>query len=77
MLITLSHRPPQLFRPDQDPAETVDRFDIDRTRTTELFQMLGEWESTLATVPLWGSSPYWIGQSGKQYDEWVVRPEPE
>ncbi len=76
-LITLSHRPPQLFRPDQDPAETVDRFDIDRTRTTELFQMLSEWESTLATVPLWGSSPYWIGQSGKQYDEWVVRPEPE
>jgi arylsulfatase B len=76
-LITLAHRPPQLFRPAQDLGETVDRMDLDRTRAAELFQILGEWESTLATVPLWGSSPYWSSQSAKEYDGWEVRPEPE
>lgn len=76
-LITPSHRPPQLFRPAEDLAEIVDRFDSDRTRASELFTMLGQWESTLATVPLWGSSPYWSGQSAKEYDGWDARPEPE
>ena len=75
-LITLSHRSPQLFRPAEDLAEEKDRFDTDRTRSDELFQMLGGWESTLATVPLWGSSPYWIGQSAQHYDTWNAQREP-
>ena len=31
-LITLSHRPAQLFQPQQDLGERVDRLDIDSTR---------------------------------------------
>ena len=76
-LITLSHRPPQVFQVDNDPAEAVDRFRTDPARTFELFQMLGQWEATLATVPLWGSSPFWTSQSAQHYDTWSVRPEPE
>jgi arylsulfatase A-like enzyme len=76
-LITLSHRPPQVFRPAADLGETTDRFDTDRTRADELFRMLGQWESTLSTVPLWGSSPYWISQSADHYDSWGVREEPK
>ena len=76
-LITLSHRSAQMFQPADDPAETVDRIDADRTRAAELFQTLGQWESSLATVPLWGSSPFWVGQSAKHYDTWHVRPEPK
>lgn len=74
-LITLSHRPPQLFSPATDQGETIDRFDTDRPRATQLFQMLGEWESLLPTVPLWGSSPYWSSQSARHYDDWGVREE--
>jgi arylsulfatase A-like enzyme len=76
-LITLSHRRAQMFQPAADLAESVDRFNTDPTRADELFQVLGRWESSLATVPLWGSSPYWIGQSAKHYDTWPVRPEPQ
>jgi len=76
-LIRLSHRPPQMFHPAMDAGETVDRFDAERTRVKELFQLLGEWEATLPTVPLWGSSPFWSGQSAANYDSWPVRPEPE
>ncbi len=76
-LIRLSHRAPQMFRPDEDVAEAIDRIDTDRTRADEMFQMLGKWESTLATVPLWGSSPYWIGHSAKLYEEFLPRPEPK
>ncbi|MCP4171621.1 MAG: sulfatase-like hydrolase/transferase [Fuerstiella sp.] len=76
-LIRLSHRPAQMFRPDVDQAESVDRMATDPVRAAELFQMLGRWEASLTTVPLWGSSPYWTGQSAKHYDMWPVRPEPE
>lgn len=76
-LITLSHRPPQMFIPGIDPAEATDRFDTNRDRATELFRILGEWESLLPTVPLWGSSPYWSSQSAKHYDDWGVREEPK
>jgi arylsulfatase A-like enzyme len=75
-LIRLSHRPAQMFQPGADQAEAEDRMDSDPQRAVELFQMLGRWESSLATVPLWGSSPFWIGQSAKHYDTWPVRPEP-
>lgn len=74
-LISLSHRPAQLFSPSVDAGETTDRFDTDRERATELYQILGEWESVLPTVPLWGSSPYWSSQSAKHYDQWGVRKE--
>ena len=76
-LIKLSHKPPQLFRPELDLSEATDRFDSDRTRAEELFQMLGEWESSLATAPLWDSSPYWIRESAKQYDGYPAKPEPK
>ena len=76
-LITLAHRPPQMFHPAMDSGETQDRFDAERSRVSELFQLLGEWESTLPTVPLWGSSPFWTGQSAGHYDSWPVRPEPQ
>lgn len=76
-LIRLSHRPAQLFRPGKDSAEARDLIDADRNRAIELFQALGQWESTLTTVPLWGSSPYWIGQSANHYDTRGVRPEPQ
>jgi arylsulfatase B len=76
-LIVLSHRPAQMFRPAVDSGEAVDQFETDRTRAKELFEILGQWESTLATVPLWGSSPFWSSQSAKHYDMWSTRPEPE
>ena len=75
-LVVLSHRPAQMFRLSDDIAESVDRFDTHRSRANELFKMLGEWESTLAAVPLWGSSPFWASQSAKHYDGWPVGPEP-
>ena len=75
-LIVPSHRPPQFFLPAKDPGETTDLFDKQRSTITEIFQTLGEWESMLPTVPLWGSSPFWSGQSAKGYDNYPVRPEP-
>ncbi len=76
-LITLSHRPAQLFQVTSDLAEADDRFDADRSRAEQLYQMLGEWEASLATVPLWGSSPTWNADSAKNYDNWGVKPEPQ
>ncbi|MFT4588086.1 MAG: arylsulfatase A-like enzyme [Candidatus Binatia bacterium] len=75
-LIRLSHRPAQLFQPGTDLAEARDLADDDADKFRDLFRQLGEWEAGLPTVPLWGSSPYWIGQSAKHYDEWLPRPEP-
>lgn len=74
-LITLSHRMPQLFRPASDLAEANDLINDDAALTSRLFEKLGLWEASLPTVPLWGSSPYWMGQSAKHYDTWGVRPE--
>ncbi|MDB4477093.1 sulfatase-like hydrolase/transferase [Rhodopirellula sp.] len=76
-MISLSHRAPQVFRPTEDAGERDDRFDSDRTRADELFQLLGKWQASLATVPLWGSSPYWSSQSAKQHDNYPPRAEPE
>ena len=76
-LVRLSHRAPQLFAPGEDVAEQQDRFTQEPDRVAELFEQLGEWESLLPTMPLWGSSPYWNGQSAKGYDEYRARPEPE
>jgi arylsulfatase B len=76
-LIRLSHRPAQMFRPASDPAEISDLAPSGGDRFLELFQQLGDWEATLPTVPLWGSSPMWSGESAKNYDTWQPRPEPE
>ncbi len=75
-LIRLSHRAAQLFQPASDLAEQKDLAVADKERLVQLFQELGEWESMLPTVPLWGSSPFWRGQSAKIYDTWQPRPEP-
>jgi arylsulfatase B len=66
-----------MFRPASDVGEDQDLAATETERFHELFKQLGQWESTLPTVPLWGSSPYWIGQSAKQYDELDTRAEPE
>lgn len=76
-LIRLSHRPPQLFRPADDIAEANDLSATETGRLESLFRQLGEWEASLPTVPLWGSSPYWISQSAKNYDEMPPRQEPQ
>jgi len=75
-LIRLSHRPAQWFRPATDAGETDDLAPGAGERLDELFRRLAAWEATLPTVPLWGSSPYWRGQSASQYDEWPPREEP-
>ncbi|MEC9091704.1 MAG: sulfatase-like hydrolase/transferase [Planctomycetota bacterium] len=76
-LISLAHRLPQLFHPGQDPGETNDLILKQRSKANELFERLGDWESMLPTVPLWGSSPFWSGQSAKGYDAFPVRGEPQ
>ena len=75
-LIRLSHRPAQLFQPAKDVGEQQDLAVTAPERLHTLFQKLADWESKLPTVPLWGSSPYWDGDSAKIYDSWPPRPEP-
>jgi arylsulfatase B len=75
-LIRLSHRPAQLFRPATEVGEQQDLAATAPERLHTLFQKLADWESKLPTVPLWGSSPYWDGDSAKIYDSWPPRPEP-
>jgi len=76
-LITLSHRAPQMFSPANDPGEETDRFSDDSDRVRELYRLLGEWEATLPTAPLWSSSPFWNSQSANGYDNRPVRAEPD
>lgn len=68
-LIRLSHRPAEVFNPNEDAAEQHDLAAGNAQRTAELFQLLAEWESMLPTVPLWDSSPYWQSQSAQHYDQ--------
>lgn len=75
-LIRPSHRKAELFRPATDAGESNDLADVESERLEQLFQLLGRWESTLPTVPLWGSSPYWSGNSADNYDAWPPRKEP-
>jgi arylsulfatase B len=75
-LITLTHRPAQLFRPAEDPGEQADRAGEDAEILAELYQELGRWQSMLPTVPLWDSSPYWWGHSARLYDKNPPRAEP-
>lgn len=75
-LISLSHRPAQLFRPGEDPGERHDRAAEDPETLHALFEELGRWQALLPTVPLFGSSPYWKGESAKIYDNWDPKEEP-
>ncbi|MEM1294335.1 MAG: sulfatase-like hydrolase/transferase [Verrucomicrobiota bacterium] len=76
-LIRPSHRPAQLFQPGSDLGEMNDLAATEKPRLEELFRQLAEWESTLPTIPLWGSSPNWNRVSASQYDELVPREEPQ
>ncbi|MEM9016946.1 MAG: sulfatase-like hydrolase/transferase [Verrucomicrobiota bacterium] len=76
-LCRLSHRPSQQFNPVLDPGEVSDLSSPGNERFLELFRLLSEWESSLPTDPLWGSSPYWEGPSAKYYDELLPVPEPD
>lgn len=67
-LVKLSHRPAQLFAPASDLGEKDDLATKEPERLDELFGLLGEWEASLATVPLWGSSPRWAAESSQIYD---------
>lgn len=75
-LVTLTHRPAQLFRPATDPGETSDLASEEVKTLTELFGEIGRWQSMLPTVPLWDSSPYWWGESARLYDTHPPREEP-
>ncbi len=75
-LIRLSHRPAQWFRPGSDAGEQQDLVGKDKARLEALFSELSEWEAALPTVPLWGSSPYWTGQSSQQYEGYAPKMEP-
>jgi len=75
-LIRLSHRPPQLFEPQTDRSEARDLSLSHPDRLQRLFEKLGQWEATLPTHPLWGSSPFWSGQSAMIYDQYAPKPEP-
>jgi hypothetical protein len=50
---------------------------VSGTRFEELFRELADWEATLPTVPLWGSSPFWNSESAKHFDTLPPREEPE
>ncbi|MGJ8724131.1 MAG: sulfatase-like hydrolase/transferase [Roseibacillus sp.] len=67
-LVKLSHRPAQLFAPATDLGERDDLANEETEVMAELFRLLGEWESSLATVPLWDSSPHWNADSARIYD---------
>ncbi len=75
-LIRLSHRPAQMFEPASDLGEIQDLAITEPERFNALFRLLGQWEATLPTVPLWDSSPFWSGESAQIYDNLLVRPEP-
>ncbi len=75
-LIRLAHRPAQLFKPATDLAEAEDLAPQRSESFQSLFRQLAEWEATLPTVPLWGSSPFWSRESAKNYDKWLPHDEP-
>lgn len=75
-LIRPPHRLAQVFDPTTDLAEAHPLALKDPAATTELFQLMAEWESMLPTVPLWDSSPFWQSESSHHYDNRPPGPEP-
>ncbi len=76
-LINLTHRPAQLFAPGDDPGEQKDLSTTNREELEKLFELLGQWQSMLPTVPLWDSSPRWWGDSARKYESQLPRDEPK
>lgn len=76
-LIRLDHKPAQYFRPAKDLSESYDLSNTNRERFIELYQLLFEWETNLPTDPHFFTSPYWSGQSAKNYEEFTPKPEPK
>jgi arylsulfatase A-like enzyme len=76
-LINTTHRPAELFSPANDPGEQRNLSSNQSETYKDLFKELGKWQSTLPTVPLWDSSPFWWSESANIYDGWPPRPEPE
>ena len=74
-LITLSHRAPQLYDLKADSKEEIDLSATESSTAAQLHELLGQWESSLPTVPLWGSEPKWAGHSAMLYDR-TAQPEP-
>ena len=74
-LITLSHRSRQLYDLNADSKEEVDLNTARANKAAQLHQILGQWESSLPTVPLWGSGPKWMSHSAMLYDR-IAQPEP-
>ena len=72
-LIKLSHRPAELYRPASDPAEINNLAQSNDEKLRQLFLKLGEWEGSHATIPLWGSSPFWDVDSAKIYDTRAIQ----
>ena len=76
-LVKLSHRPAQLFAPAHDLGERSDLASEKVEEMRILFQKLAEWENSLATVPLWDSSPFWSKESAQIYDQHAPIEEPQ
>jgi len=60
-----------------DVGESQDLSSLATQDHAQLFGELARWEATLPTAALWDSSPYWLGESAKQYDTWIPREEPQ
>lgn len=76
-LIRLSHRPAQLFQVSDDLGEQKDLAGDGVEAYKALYNELASWEAALPTVPIWDSSPFWVGDSATIYDTWHPRKEPK
>lgn len=76
-LIRLSHKPAQFYQPSVDLAENQDLSESQNKRFLELYELLFKWEINLPTYPHFHTSPYWSGESAKDYESWIPKSEPE
>ena len=60
-----------------DPGEQADLAGEEVETLNELFTKRGFWESSLATVPFWGSSPDWSRESAKNFEKYPPGEEPK
>ena len=76
-LIRLDYKPAQYFKPVDDIGETKDLSKKNSERYLELYKILFEWEVNLPTQKHFFTNPYWMGQSAKNYESFVPKPEPK
>lgn len=76
-LIRLSHRPAQYFRPIEDIGERHDLTQEQPMKYKELYQQLFKWETSLNSYPHFSSSPFWKGESARNYENWTPKEEPK